>query len=305
MKIGLNGTGLVQRASIELISEHASKALDDGFTSYWLAEHPTGGFDALTVLALVAQRVPSIELGTAIIPTFPRHPLTLAGQVLTTRSVTGDRFTLGIGLSHESMMAQLGIDFSRPVRHLREYLSILLPLLEHGEVSFTGDLLSCHAKLFVSPQSTCPVVVAALGEQTLKVAGHRTSGTTLAWVGARTVREHILPHLGGAARAANRPSPRVIATLPVCVTDEPDPVVGLINRQLGSYAELPSYRAMFEREGVTQPGELAIVGDERLVEKRLEELADAGVTDFSASEFVTSPAESLRTRNLLKSLIGG
>ena len=300
MKIGLNGTGLVQRASVEVIVDHASKALDDGFASYWLAEHPTGGFDALTVLALVGQSVPSIELGTAIIPTYPRHPLTLAAQVLTTRLATGDRFTLGIGLSHESMMAQLGIEFSRPVRHLREYLSILMPLLERGEVSFTGETLSCHGKLFATPVSTCPVVVAALGEQTLKVAGHRTSGTTLAWVGARTIREHILPNLTAAARAAGRPAPRVIATLPICVTDDPEPVVALINKLLGSYGDLPSYRAMFQREGVTQPGELAIVGDEDLVTTRLEELAEAGVTDFSASEFVTSPDESLRTRNLLK-----
>lgn len=300
MKIGLSGTGLVQRASVGLIQEHASKALDDGFASYWLAEHPTGGFDALTVLGAIGAKVPSIELGTAIIPTFPRHPLTLAGQTLTTRSIVGERLTLGIGLSHESMMAQLGIGFDRPVLHLREYLSILMPLLEYGEVSFQGELYSCEAKIFSAPQSSCPVVVAALGEQTLKVTGHRTSGTTLAWVGPKTIRDHIVPNISAAARAAGRQAPRVISTLPVCVTDDIEAISALINKRLGTYGELPSYRAMFEREGVTSPAELALIGDEDTVMERLQNLADAGVTDFAASEFTTSPEQAQRTRDLLK-----
>ena len=117
MKIGLNGTGLVQQSSIDLIQKDAQQAHLEGFSSYWLAEHPSGGFDALTVLAVVAQSVKNIELGTAIIPTFPRHPMVLAGQALTTQSATGDRFTLGIGLSHQIMMAQLGISFEKPIRH--------------------------------------------------------------------------------------------------------------------------------------------------------------------------------------------
>jgi F420-dependent oxidoreductase-like protein len=299
MKIGLSGTGLVQKASVAAIQDHASRALDDGFASYWLAEHPTGGFDALTVLAAVGDKVPSIELGTAIIPTFPRHPLTLAGQTLTTRSIVGDRLTLGIGLSHESMMAQLGIGFDRPILHLREYLSVLMPLLETGEVSFKGELYACEARIFAAPQSVCPVLVAALGEQTLKVAGHRTSGTTLAWVGPKTIREHIVPSISAAAKAAGRQPPRIISSLPLCVTDDVEPISALINKRLGMYGELPSYRAMFEREGVSSPAELALVGDEDTVMKGLQQLAEAGATDFVASEFTVSSEQAQRTRDLL------
>ena len=136
MRLGINGTGLVQRASIDAVVNDAAKAAADGFKSYWLAEHPTGGFDALTVLSVVGQRVPEIELGTAVIPSFPRHPLTLASQTQTVRTAIGDRLTLGIGLSHEVMMAQMGIGFEKPIRHLREYLSVLMPLLTSGKVSF-------------------------------------------------------------------------------------------------------------------------------------------------------------------------
>jgi 5,10-methylenetetrahydromethanopterin reductase len=303
MRLGINGTGLVQRASIEAIVEDAARAARDGFSSYWLAEHPTGGFDALTALSVVGQRVPEIELGTAIIPTHPRHPLALAGQVLTIRGLIGDRLTLGIGLSHEAMMKQLGIGFEKPIRHLREYLSILMPLLTEGKVAFDGEVLSCHAEVFAAPETPCPVVVAALGPQALRVTGSRTQGTTLAWVGPRTVREHIKPTLSAAAEAAGRPAPRIISTLPVCVTDDADAIRGLVAKVLANYGDLPSYRAMFDREGVEGPGELAIVGDEACVRDKIAELADAGVTDFAATEFTPSATDRARTRALLTSLI--
>ncbi len=305
MRLGINGTGLVLGASVDAIAEDAARAAADGFSSYWLAEHPTGGFDAVTVLGFVGQRVPEIELGTAIVPTFPRHPLALAGQVLTIRSVIGDRFTLGIGLSHEVMMKDLGIGFEKPIRHLREYLSILIPLLTDGKVDFDGEVLSCHAQVFQAPEKPCPVVVAALGPQALKVAGARTQGTTLAWVGPRTVREHIAPRLGEAAEAAGRPKPRIIATLPVCVTDEVDAVRGLVSKLLAQYGQLPSYRAMFDREGVDGPGDVALIGDEAFVRGKLEELAEAGVTDFAATEFTPSDADRVRTRELLMSFVQG
>ncbi|MCZ6643006.1 MAG: TIGR03564 family F420-dependent LLM class oxidoreductase [Gammaproteobacteria bacterium] len=300
MKMGINGTGLVQRASIEAISNHAQRASTDGFSSYWLAEHPTGGLDALTVLTVVGLAVPELELGTAIIPSFPRHPMVLAGQVHTVRSAIGNRLTLGIGLSHAPMMAQLGISFDRPIRHLKEYLSILVPLLNEGRVSFTGETIACEAETFFHPEAPCPIVVAALGPQALNVAGRMTDGTTLAWVGPRTIREHILPRLTEAATAAGRPSPRIIATLPVCVTDDEDGVRARISKTLGMYAELPSYQAMFEREGVTEPGELALVGSASRVGELLEELAHVGVTDFAASEFTTNEEERERTRWMLK-----
>jgi F420-dependent oxidoreductase-like protein len=304
MRIGINGTGLVQKASVIAIKEDAERARADGFASYWLAEHPTGGFDALTVLALVGSEVPDIELGTAIVPTFPRHPMVLAGQVLTAQSVIGNRLTLGVGLSHEVMMAQLGVDFGKPVRHLREYLSILLPLLHDGEVSFQGETLSCEGKIFQKPDVPPAVLVAALGPQTLRVAGHRTDGTTLAWVGPKTIKTHIVPRLSEAAAKAGRPSPRVVATLPVCVTDQPDAIRARISKNLAMYGQLPSYRAMFEREGIDQPGELAMVGSVSEVEDQLAGLKAAGVTDYAASVFATSRDEHLATRELLTGLLG-
>jgi 5,10-methylenetetrahydromethanopterin reductase len=300
MKIGINGTGLVQKASVDAVAAHAEEAARAGFASYWLAEHPTGGFDALTVLALVGQHVSTLELGTAIVPTFPRHPLALAGQALTTAAAIDHRLTLGVGLSHEPMMAQLGIGFDKPIRHLREYLTILMSLMRSGQVDFSGATLTCQAKLFQPPQTMTPVVVAALGPQALRVAGTLADGTTLAWVGPKTVREHIAPRIGEAAAAAGRPAPRIIATLPVCVTGDPESVRSAIGKGLAMYGKLPSYRAMFEREGVEGPADVAIVGSAAEVVDLLHAMAEAGVTDFAASEFVRSPQEREATRELLR-----
>jgi len=303
MRIGINGTGLVQQASVAAVTAHAEAAQRAGFASYWLAEHPTGGFDALTVLALVGQRVPELELGTAIVPTFPRHPLAMAGQALTTAASIEHRLTLGIGLSHEPMMAQLGIGFDKPIRHLSEYLTILMALMRTGRVDFAGELLACQAELFQPPARMTPVVAAALGPQALKVAGRLCDGTTLAWVGPKTVREHIVPRIFEAAAAAGRGTPRIIATLPVCVTETPDAVRAAIGKGLSMYGKLPSYRAMFEREGVEGPADVAIVGSAAEVHDRLQAMAEAGVTDFAASEFVRSPEERQATRALLCELI--
>jgi F420-dependent oxidoreductase-like protein len=303
MKIGINGTGLVQAASVAKIVEHAAQAQADGFTSYWLAEHPTGGFDALTVLALVGQQVPEIELGTAIVPTFPRHPLVLAGQARTAADSMANTLTLGIGLSHQPMMAQLGIGFDKPIRHLREYLSVLMPLLSSGAVTFDGEILRTAAQFFQAPAKAVPVVVAALGPQALGVAGRLSDGTTLAWVGPKTVREHIVPRICAAAAQAGREQPRVIATLPVCVTEDEAGVRAAIGKGLRMYAELPSYRAMFEREGAEGPADVAIVGSADAVREGILEMADAGVTDFAASEFFLNPGEREQTRALLRSLL--
>ena len=303
MRIGLSGTGLIRHASIERITTDLQQAADEGFTSYWIADHPSGGFDALTALAIAGQSVPGIELGTAIVPTFPRHPMALAAQALTVGQALGGRLTLGIGLSHISMMAELGIPFEKPIRHLREYLSVLLPLLDDGQVDFHGELYSTTATIFQKAENPPSVLVAALGPQALKVAGRMAAGTTLAWVGPKTIREHIVPTITAAAEAAGRPAPRIAASLPICVTSHSNAVRASIATNMGYYGSLPSYRAMFDREGVNGPADVAIVGSRAEVTDRIRGMAAAGVTDFSPNIFGVDPDERAATRDLLRSLL--
>ena len=304
MQIGFNGTGAVRHADISRIAADIALARDAGMTSYWLADHPTGGFDALTALAVAGQDVPDIELGTAIVPTFPRHPMALAAQTLTTSTALQSRLTLGIGLSHQVMMADLGIPFEKPIRHLREYLSILMPLLTSGKVDFSGELLECRGEVFRPPERPPQVLVAALGPQALRVAGALADGTTLAWVGVKTLAEHTVPTIREAASKAGRPAPRVLASLPVCVTEDAAAIRASINQSLSMYGRLPSYRAMFEREGVTEPGEVAIVGSAAEVEAQLHAIAEAGATDFAASVYGLQRAEREATMQLLRDFKG-
>ena len=302
MRIGINATGLVQRAEVAAFVAHAEAAETDGFASYWVAEHPTGGLDALTVLAIVGQSVSRMEIGTAVIPTYPRHPMVLAGQTLTVASAIKGSLTLGVGLSHQMMMRQLGLTDDKPMRHLRDYLSVLVPLLSDGHVDYTGSTVSCTAQVFKRAERPPSVLVAALGPQALRVTGALADGTSLAWVGPKTVRGHIAPTLSEAASGAGRAAPRILATLPICVTDNPAAIRDRVTASAAMYSQLPSYQAMFARDGVANPGELAIVGSEDEVEERLAEFAAAGVTDYAASEFTPSPDEKIRTRELLKRL---
>jgi F420-dependent oxidoreductase-like protein len=302
MKIGINATTLLGRADPAGFVEHALAAEAAGFSSYWLAEHPTGGFDALTVLTMIGQSVDRMELGTAIVPTYPRHPAILAGQALTTQAAIKSTLSLGIGMSHKVMMAELGIHDDKPIRHLREYLDVLMPLIETGRVDVQGETLSARATVLSRPDAPPEVTVAALGPQALRVAAKYTAGTNLAWCGPTTIRDHIVPTITDTADKEGRPAPRIIATLPVCVTDDPDAARAKLTENTRVYTTLPSYQAMFEREGVETTGEFGMIGSEDQVEKLLADLADTGLTDFGASEFGLNSDDRARTRALLSRL---
>lgn len=276
-------------------------AADDGFSSAWLPN--IFGLDALTALAVAGSQVPGIELGTAVVPTYPRHPAVLAQQTLTVATAVGGRLTLGIGLSHKIVIEDMyGYSFDRPARHMREYLSVLLPLLDGQQASFEGETLRAAIGLTTPRPGRVPVVVAALAPQMLRLAGQRTDGTVLWMTGPATVRDYVVPSITRAAAEAGRPGPRVVCILPVCVTDNPDAARTRANRVFQIYGQLPSYRAMLDREGAANPGDIALTGDEESVAAQIAGLREAGVTDFVAAEF-SRGEDQARTRALLKSLM--
>jgi 5,10-methylenetetrahydromethanopterin reductase len=282
------------------LNEQLQRAADDGFASAWM--NNIFGLDALTALAVAGSRVPGIELGTAVVPTYPRHPAVLAQQALTVAAATGGRLTLGIGLSHKIVIEDMyGYDFSQPIRHMREYLAVLLPLLDGQPVAFRGETLSGHIGLSTPAPGRVPVLLAALGPRMLRLAGEQAEGTVLWMTGPATVREHIVPEITAAAKAAGRPSPRVVCILPVCVTDDPDGARAGAAKVFAIYGQLPSYRAMLDREGAAGPADVALVGAEDAVAAQISALADVGVTDFVAGEYARGD-DATRTRRFLSSL---
>jgi F420-dependent oxidoreductase-like protein len=298
MRIGIFGGDTPGRTVDDVVAD-ARAAEADGFASYSLPQ--IFGLDAMGVLAVVGREVPRITLATGVVPTYSRHPLTMAQQALTVQAASGGRFTLGIGLSHQIVVENMfGLSFDKPVRHMREYLSVLMPLLRDGSVSFAGETLRTEATLGIEPRIAPPVLVAALGSQMLQLAATMTDGTITWMTGRATLASHIVPTITAAAARAGRAAPQVAASLPVCVTADPDGARARAAKQFQMYGFLPSYRAMLDREGADGPGDVAIVGDEAEVGLQLDALAAAGVTEFVASIF--GPREDrARTRELLKS----
>jgi F420-dependent oxidoreductase-like protein len=288
--------------SLDAAVEAAGRAEAEGFHGFHVPQ--IFGLDALTTLAVVGRQVPRIELGTGVVPTYPRHPMMLAGQALTTQMACGGRLLLGIGLSHQVVIESMfGMSFEKPARHMREYLSILGPLL-HGEpVAFSGETLSTSASLAIEGVDAPPVVVAALGPLMLKLAGQMADGTVTWMTGPATIAEHTVPAITAAAAEAGRQAPKVVVGLPVCVTDDPDGARERAAKIYAMYGFLPSYRAMLDREGAEGPADVAIVGDEATVVAGIERIATAGATDFSAAEFAAGDDERRRTRELLRSLV--
>jgi len=300
MRIGTSQDEPAGPEALSRLRDQLQRAADDGFASAWISN--IFGLDALTALAVAGSQVPGIELGTAVVPTYPRHPAVLAQQALTAATALGGRLTLGIGLSHKIVIEDMyGYSFDRPARHMREYLSILLPLLNGEQASFQGETMRAQIGLSTPRPRRVPVLLAALAPQMLRLAGQRADGTVLWMTGPATIRDYIVPTITQAAAAAGRPSPRVVCLLPVCVTDDPDGARARANRVLAIYGQLPSYRAMLDREGAAQPGDVVLTGDEAAVAAQIRALDEAGVTDFVAVEY-SRGEDQVRTRALLKSL---
>jgi len=301
MRIGIFGDA-VNSGTVDQLVDDVRTAESQGFATFWSPQ--IFGLDALTALAVAGHEVPRIELGTAVVPTYPRHPMMLAQQALTVQQASGGRLCLGIGLSHQIVIeALMGMSFEKPVRHLREYLSVLGPLVRGEGASFQGEVYKVQIGLSVSGIPPVPVVVAALGEQMLRVAAKLADGTLTWCTGPATLASHIVPTIRAAADEFERPAPRVIAALPVCVTSD---VAGAKERASGifaMYGQLPSYRAMLDKEGAAGPADIVIAGSAAEVGERIAALGAIGVTDFAAVEFSTDPDEAAATRELLKSLL--
>ena len=281
-------------------------AESDGFDSFWTPQ--ISGVDALTMLALSGERTSTIEVGTAVVPTYPRHPTALAQQALTTQAATGGRLLLGIGLSHKpTVEGRWGMSFQSPAQHMEEYLTVLQSLMDTGNVDFRGEHFAVTYDIQRMADSPPTVCIAALGPRMLRLAGSRAGGTITWMVGPRTLDSHIVPRISAAADEAGQPSPRVCVGLPVCVSDDRQAAFKAAAGYYHGYGNLPSYRRMLDIEGVESPAEVAIVGNEAEVESQLRALSDAGATDLLASVFPAGddPASSTsRTYDLLKSLVG-
>lgn len=282
MRIGvMTGTGFDPDPTLAGMIDNARHIESLGFDSLWMAT--IYNYDALTALAAIGSTTSRIELGTCVVATHPRHPMSMAQQALTASAACGGRFTLGIGLSHRYVIEQeMGLSYAQPAAHMREYLEVLVPLLRDGNVNHKGDRYSVNAAIDVPDAPTPPLLVAALGPAMLELAGARADGTTLWLTGPKTIAQHTVPTLTAAAARVGKPPPRVVAGMPVMLTDDVEQARAVIDAKLALYRDIPSYRAMLDREGADGPGDVALVGDADALRDQIAQLAAFGVTDLNA-----------------------
>lgn len=303
MRIGIGLAVPSRPDSFDQVLERFAQAEAAGFRAVWIAG--ALGYDALTLAALGGTVTRRVELGTFVVPTFPRHPVVMAQQALTCQAATANRLTLGIGLSHRPVIeGRFGLDFSRPVRHMREYLTVLTGLLAGEAVQFQGSQYRVSSQVRIPGAERPPVLVAALGPQMLRVAGTLADGTAVWMGGPKYLESTAVPLITQAAREAGRPAPRVLAGFPIVVTDKRDQARATASRTFAGYGTLPSYRAALDVEGAADPADVAIVGNEGEVERQLRRLAEIGVTDFNAVPFNVpdDPDARARTQQFLADL---
>lgn len=300
MRIGIMSGHGRQDEDLETLIAKAKDLESRGFDTLWIAN--IFGIDAITAAALIGRETNRIELGTAVVPTYPRHPTALAQQTLTAQSACEGRFTLGIGLSHQIVIETiLGLSYERRAKHMREYLDVLGPLLRGEKAETKGEEYAVNLELVVPDTRPTACLIAALGPQMLRIAGTQADGTILWMTGAKTIESHVAPTIREAAKDAGRSEPRIVAGLPIVLTNDEAAGREAVGEIMVHYGHIPSYRAMLDREGVAGPGDVAIVGDEKQLDAALARLEDVGVTDFDAALIPTDEGAEARTLDYLAS----
>jgi F420-dependent oxidoreductase-like protein len=273
---------------VDDVVSRARRAHEIGVRQVWLAQQ--FDYEAITLAALIGAAVPGLGVGTSVVPINPRHPLIMASLAQTAQAASHGNFSLGLGLgAHEPERQAFGASWPNTIPRLREHLTVLRSIFTEGAVDFHGDEFTASPgwPVAVPGGAPLPVYVAAMGPKALRVTAELADGTLPYLAGPRTIAEFIEPTIAKAAADAGRPKPRIIASVPVLVTEDSqndiDAGRDLATRQLSFYETIPSYRRVIAREGVDNVAELAAVGGSDAVARRLKTYLDAGATDVVLS----------------------
>ena len=293
MRVGLMvGEGSGAAPELQGLIERGRLAERSGLDTAWIANI---ALDAMTASAALGAMTSRIEIGTAVVPTFTRHPVAMAQQATSTQMACSGRFSLGIGLAHKFMVEDMwGLSYEKPAQQMRVYLEILQPLMQGEAVTHKNEQFD--VKLTAMPKGTeTSLLIAALGPMMLKLAGQLTAGTITWATGFETLENHTIPSITLAAEQAGRPSPRIVAGFPVLLTKNKREAFDLVTKVFAVYAGVPSYRAMLDREGAGGIEDIALIGDEAELAPQVDRLESIGVTDLLVMPFETVPGEVERT----------
>ena len=287
-----------------------------GIQAAWLT-NDFAGLDPLSLFAAAAAGTTRIKFGTAIVPTWPRHPIAMAQQVKVIAQLAPGRFRLGAGPGHKSVIEQMfGYEFRRPLANLREYVHIIKTLLREGSVDFDGYHYHAHARTPLSAPEV-PVMISALQRNSFELAGEVADGAITWSCPASYLRDVGLPAIKEGAAKAGRPAPPLIAQTPVCVHDDPEEARQAAREQLPVFKGPLQlfYKQMLTTAGYPESGpgiwneklfqDLVVWGDEAQVAQRLKQRFALGISEIVAVPLAAGPdpAQSrARTLRLLGDL---
>ncbi|KDN16867.1 TIGR03564 family F420-dependent LLM class oxidoreductase [Amycolatopsis rifamycinica] len=273
----------------DAMTAQAREAAKLGYGALWVAQR--GGWDALTALPALGAAAPGLELGTCVVPTYSRHPITMAAQALTAQAAAGVPVHLGLGLSHRFIVeGEFGYSYDRPIRHLREYLQALHPLLRGEKADVHGESLTAAGAVNAPGAQRPAVLIGSVSPQSTRLAGELADGVITTFAGPRAIAEVVVPALGAGSR--------VVSGQLICVTSDVDEARRRLEERYGTAANVPAYRTILDRGGYERVSDSALVGDEETVRRQVKSLEDAGATELLVMPF-GSAAEQARTRELL------
>ena len=267
----------------DLIAQ-AERAYALGVRQVWLPQQ--FDYDAIALAGLLGAVVPGLGVGTLVVPFNPRHPLIMAQMAQTAQAASHGNFSLGVGLgSREPERLTFGASWPNTVDRLREHLTVLRSIIDTGAVDFTGDHISSSPAwpVRLAGGTPVPVYVAAMGPKALRVTGELADGTLPYLAGPRTIAEFIEPTVAKAAAEAGRPKPKIIAAVPVLVSDDVDTARAFAIQRLSFYETIPSYQKVIAREGLASTADLAAIGPAESIRRQLQRYLDAGATDVVLS----------------------
>ena len=295
-------------AGIREIQAMIVRAEELGIHAAWMT---TGGArpDSMTAFAATAGLTENIKLGTSIVPTYPRHPLVMVQQAQIVAQLAPGRFRLGVGPSHRPTIEAMGIEFNKPLAHLREYLRILKAILQEGRVDYDGEHYTAHDG--IAEPVDIEIMASALRKGSFELCGEEADGA-ISWIcPGQYLRDVALPAMETGAQRAGRETPPLIAHAPICVHDDAEEARAAVRQQVMN-PRLPYYQRMLvaagypeATEGVWSDGMIdgaVIWGDEEKCAEGIQRLFDLGSTEVLASPISagSDPAASVdRTMRLL------
>ena len=285
LRIGVHSSAMTAQKTVDAIVA----AEQAGIECSWLT---VGGVapDPFAIFGAAAQHTKSILFGTSIVPTFPRHPLSMAQGALAVDSLAPGRLRLGVGPSHKpAIEGTWGIPFEKPLQHLREYLTILRATLETGAVNFEGERLTARAQTSGPTQVT--LMASALRPNGFRLCGELADGA-ISWnCPLPYLRDVAVPAIKEGAAKAGRPAPPLVAHVPVVVSEDKNAVYEGARRQIGFYPKVPFYSQMLQDAGFPEAKEgelsdrmidaLVVHGSASAVKDRLR-----GLPEFGAAELL-------------------